>query len=65
MRRSNEFEVPNIELIDDYLNANNAYSEIHQKLMKSMTVSSITGGKPANEEKSGYTKSKRFFLRKK
>jgi hypothetical protein len=65
VRRSNEFEVPNIELIDDYLNANNTFSEIHQKLMKSMTVSSINGGKPTNEEKSSYSKSKRFILRKK
>ena len=65
MRKSNEFEVPNVELIDNYLNANNAFSEIHQKLMQRMTVSSVSGGKPSNEEKSGYTKSRRVFLRKK
>lgn len=51
MRKSSESDAPKIDLISDYINANNTLSDAHRRLIRIMQVLSINNGIYIDEEK--------------
>ena len=51
MRKSSESDAPKVEMISDYINANNAFSDAHRKLVRTLQVLSINNGVYIDEEK--------------